>query len=101
MSHAEVIERVLECQDMLREGLAVRESLHRVLNDLLTAKAEEVERYARLSVAQLSPEEGALKEVWAKARHAVSNPLGGAEALHEQESFNTSDPQLLGEASRG
>ena len=35
MTHAELVDRVLEMQDMLREGLAVRDSLHAVLNQVL------------------------------------------------------------------
>ena len=46
MEHAELVSRVLELQDMLREGLVVRDALHRVMNDLLKAKADEVETYA-------------------------------------------------------
>jgi len=42
MSHEELVNRVLEMQDMLREGLAVRDSLHAVLNMVLNAKADEV-----------------------------------------------------------
>lgn len=78
MSHAELVERVLEMQDMLKEGLAVRESIQGVLNYLLLTKADEVERYAKVPDAELSPEEQAIKKAWAKARHAVSNPLGVA-----------------------
>lgn len=76
MSHSELVDRVLEMQDLLREGLAVRDSLHLVLNELLKAKAEEVETYASLEDEQLSADALALKEVWAKARHALSNPRG-------------------------
>lgn len=76
MSHGELVSRVLEMQDLLREGLMVRDALHHVLNDLLKAKAEEVGDYAALDSAQLSPEELAVKEAWARARHAVSNPPG-------------------------
>ena len=76
MSHEDLVERVLEMQDMLREGLAVRDSLHVVLNQILNAKAEEVEHYASLESAELAPEETELKRAWAAARHAVSNPVG-------------------------
>ncbi len=76
MSHAELVERVLELQDMLREGLAVRESLHGVLNYLLLTKADEVEAYAKKSETELDEDGIAVKRAWAKARHAVSNPLG-------------------------
>ncbi len=76
MSHADLVNRVLEMQDLLREGLAVRDSLHVVLNNLLKAKAEEVEKYADSKSDYLSPEEQAIKEAWAEARHAVSNPPG-------------------------
>jgi hypothetical protein len=78
MSHEELVNRVLELQDMLREGLAVRDSLHAVLNTVLNAKAEEVARYADAPDATLDPEELELKRAWAAARHAVSNPLGAA-----------------------
>jgi hypothetical protein len=81
MSHAELVSRVLEMQDMLREGLMVRDALHHVLNDLLKAKAEEVGDYAGLESARLSPEDLAVKEAWAKARHAVSNPPGLARLM--------------------
>lgn len=83
MTHDELVDRVLEMQDMLREGLAVRDSLHRILNELLKAKAEEVESYAELPVDQLAPEEVPLKEAWAKARHAVANPAGAMWAMRQ------------------
>ncbi|MCA9837833.1 MAG: hypothetical protein KC422_13025 [Trueperaceae bacterium] len=76
MSHEELVDRVLEMQDILKEGLAVRDSLHTVLNNLLKAKAEEVEFYAGASEAALDAEGFALKKAWAAARHAVSNPHG-------------------------
>ncbi len=78
MSHDDVINRVLELQDMLREGLAVRASLHAVLNKVLNAKSDEVARYAEAPEATLDPEELELKRAWAAARHATSNPLGAA-----------------------
>jgi hypothetical protein len=81
MSHEELVNRVLEMQDILKEGLAVRESLHRILNDLLKAKADEVAHYAGLDSSQLVREEQLLKSAWAKARHAVSNPIGAAMKL--------------------
>ena len=76
MSHAELVERVLEAQDMLREGLAVRDSLHSVLNDLLKTKSDEVEYYASVDSDQLDEEGAELRKAWAAARHAVSNPHG-------------------------
>jgi hypothetical protein len=76
MSHGELVERVLEAQDMTREGLAVRNSLHEVLNRLLKAKADEVEYYATVAEAQLDHDGLELKRAWAAARHAVSNPYG-------------------------
>ncbi len=85
MDHAELVSRVLEMQDMLREGLVVRDALHRVMNDLLKAKADEVERYADADLQTLGADERKLKEAWAKARHALSNPLGVAEALRRGE----------------
>ncbi len=81
MSQAELVARVLELQDMMREGLEVRNALHRVLNDILKVKADEVGAYADTPEEVLSPEEHALKEAWARARHAVSNPLGAASAM--------------------
>ncbi|MCC6311527.1 MAG: hypothetical protein IT345_11525 [Trueperaceae bacterium] len=78
MSHEDLVNRVLELQDMLREGLAVRASLHAVLNTVLNAKSDEVARYAEASEATLDAEELELKRAWAEARHAVSNPLGVA-----------------------
>jgi len=80
MAPAELVERVLELQDMLREGLAVRDALHKILNDLLNAKAPEVARYAELPEAQLGAEELAVKRAWALTRQAVSNPLGAVKA---------------------
>lgn len=76
MTHGELVERVLEAQDMLREGLAVRDSLHTVLNQLLKAKADEVEHYAAAADAELEEDELLVKRAWAAARHAVSNPQG-------------------------
>jgi len=76
MTHDELVERILEMQDILREGLAVRDSLHHLLNDLLKAKAHEVEAYASAHANELSADDAELKALWAKARHAVSNPAG-------------------------
>jgi len=76
MSHDDLVNRVLELQDMLLEGLAVRGSLHLVLNKILNAKEEEVARYADLPATNLPPQELDLKRAWEAARHAVSNPLG-------------------------
>ena len=76
MSHEELVNRVLEAQDMLKEGLAVRDSLHGVMNALLKVKAEELEYYASAPSAQLDEEGLELKKAWAAARHAVSNPYG-------------------------
>jgi len=78
MSHDYLVDRVLEMQDMLREGLAVRDSLHAVLNMVLNAKSDEVARYAEAPEATLDPEELEIKRAWAAARHALSNPLGAA-----------------------
>lgn len=76
MSHEDLVNRVLEQQDMMLEGLAVRASLHAVLNEVLNAKQDEVAHYADVPAEQLAPEELELKRAWAAARHAVSNPLG-------------------------
>ncbi len=76
MSHEELVERVLEAQDLLKEGLAVRDSLHTVLNDLLKAKDDEVAYYASVVESQLDHQGLELKRAWAAARHAVSNPHG-------------------------
>ncbi len=78
MSHDDLVDRVLEMQDMTREGLAVRDSLHAVLNLVLNAKSEEVARFAEAPEATLDPEELEIKRAWAAARHALSNPLGAA-----------------------
>lgn len=78
MSHDDLVRRVLELQEMLREGLAVRASLHAVLNTVLNAKSDEVARFAEATDGTLDPEELELKKAWAAARHAVSNPLGAA-----------------------
>jgi hypothetical protein len=76
MTHEELVERVLEAQDLLREGLAVRDSLHAVLNQLLKAKADEVAHYAALKEADLDEDARAVKRAYAAARHALSNPQG-------------------------
>ena len=76
MTHTELVDRVLEMQDMLREGLAVRDSLHAVLNQVLAANEEQVVHYADLDEHGLGPEEHDRKRAWAAARHAVANPLG-------------------------
>lgn len=76
MPHEDLVNRILELQDMLREGLAVRSSLHAVLNTVLNAKSEEVGFYAEAEAATLDPEELELKQAWAAARHALSNPRG-------------------------
>lgn len=81
MTHGELVGRVLELQDLLREGLVVRNALHRVLNDILRVKADEVGRYADLADSALGPDELALKEAWARVRHAVANPSGAAEKM--------------------
>ena len=81
MTHGELVGRVLELQDLLREGLVVRSALHRVLNDILKVKADEVGRYADLPETALAPDEAALKETWARVRHAVANPSGAAERM--------------------
>ena len=78
MNHPELVARVLELQDLLREGLEVRNALHRVLNDILKVKADEVSRYADLPETVLEPGECELKEAWARVRHAVANPSGAA-----------------------
>jgi hypothetical protein len=84
MAHDDLVARVLELQDMLKEGLAVRDALHGVLNRLLNAKEDEVARYADGDPAALSEGEAELAEAWAAARHAVSNPLGLARARAER-----------------
>ena len=76
MPRDELASRVLEMQDMLREGLAVRDSLHAVLNMVLAANEDEVARYAALTEEELDPEDRERKRAWAAARHAVSNPVG-------------------------
>lgn len=78
MTHDDLVQRVLELQDLLREGLAVRGTLHAVLNALLAAKDEEVARFADADATSLTLEEQELKRAWAAARHAVANPLGAA-----------------------
>ncbi len=81
MSHEDLVNRVLELQDMLREGLAVRASLHAVLNTVLKAKSEEVTHYADVDEGALEPDELEIKHAWEEARHAVSNPMGLARRL--------------------
>lgn len=81
MSHDDLVNRVLELQDLLREGLAVRASLHAVLNMVLKAKADEVASYADIDENSLGPDELEVKHAWEAARHALSNPLGLARKL--------------------
>jgi hypothetical protein len=76
MGHDDLVARVLELQDMLKEGLAVRDALHGVLNTLLNAKADEVAAFADRDETELDADDADLKRAWAAARHAVSNPLG-------------------------
>ncbi len=76
MTHDELVARVLEMQDILKEGLAVRDQLHVILNNLLLVKANEVERYAELDADGLDEDGLELKQAWALARRAVSNPYG-------------------------
>ncbi len=85
MHHDELVTRVLELQDMLKEGLAVRDALHGVLNTLLNAKADEVASYADRDDGELDHDELELKHAWAAARHAVSNPLGLMHTRSEEE----------------
>jgi hypothetical protein len=85
MHHDDLVHRVLELQDMLKEGLAVRDALHGVLNTLLNAKAEEVASYADADDDALDLEASELKHAWAAARHAVSNPLGLMRTRSEEE----------------
>ena len=81
MTHGELVVRVLELQDLLREGLEVRNTLHRVLNDILKVKADEVSRYADVSETALAPDECELKAAWARVRHAVANPSGASATM--------------------
>ncbi|CAN5627998.1 hypothetical protein BH23DEI1_BH23DEI1_24180 [soil metagenome] len=85
MHHDELVTRVLELQDMLKEGLAVRDALHGVMNTLLNAKADEVTRYADADDDDLAHDEVEIKRAWAAARHAVSNPLGLMHTRSEEE----------------
>ena len=77
MTHADLVDRVLELQDMLREGLAVRESLHAILNQVLAANEEAVLHYADLG-DDAPDEEREKKRAWAAARLAVADPQGAA-----------------------
>lgn len=85
MQHDDLVTRVLELQEMLKEGLAVRDALHGVLNTLLNAKADEVARYADASEGALDGDDAEVKHAWAAARHAVSNPLGLMHTRGEEE----------------
>lgn len=76
MTHDELVDRVLEMQDMMREGLAVRDSLHAVLNQVLAANEDQVLHYADLEDDGLSPDEHERKRAWSSARLAVANPIG-------------------------
>ncbi len=78
MSREELVDRILELQDMLREGLAVRDSLHFTLNQVLAANEDQVVHYADLEEDALSPEEHDRKRAWAAARIAVANPSRAA-----------------------
>lgn len=75
MSHEDLVNRVLELQDLLREGLAVREVLHLVLNQILNAKEEEVARFAELPADELNAAELELKRAWEAARRALADPM--------------------------
>lgn len=75
MTQAELVDRVLEMQDMMREGLAVRDALHAVLNQVLAANEDQVSHYADLADDGLSPEEHDRKTAWAAARLSVANPI--------------------------
>src|SRR5690606_33876479 len=99
MSHEELVNRVLEMQDMMREGLAVRDSLHAVLNTVLNAKADEVARFADAPDASLDPEELELKKAWAAARHAVSNPMGAARKRAQASAANCPNGSMPGRGS--
>lgn len=81
MSHDDLVARVLELQDLLREGLAVRSALHAILNALLAAKEPEVGRFADAEVELLSLAEQELKRAWDAARLAVAHPTGAARKL--------------------
>lgn len=76
MTHDELVTRVLEMQDILKEGLAIRDQLHVILNNLLSVKSSEVEHYAELSSEGLDEDGLELKKAWALARRAVANPYG-------------------------
>ncbi|MEZ4605391.1 MAG: hypothetical protein R2880_10790 [Deinococcales bacterium] len=76
MDHEELVTRVLDMQDMVKESLLVRAAMQKLINRLLTLKDDEVSHYASLPSEHLSPEERMLKEVWAEARHALANPSG-------------------------
>ena len=78
MTHAQLIDRVLELQDLMREGLAVRESLHVILNRVLAANEDRVIAYADADSNTLTAEELECKQAWAEARMAVANPSGHA-----------------------
>jgi hypothetical protein len=78
MTHAQLVDRVLELQDLMREGLAVRESLHVILNRVLAANEDLVLKYADAEADALSGDDLERKQAWAEARMAVANPSGHA-----------------------
>ena len=81
MPHDSLVARVLELQDLLREGLAVRGALHTILNALLAAKGVEVGHFADADPEALTPQELELKRAWDAARLAVAHPMGAARKL--------------------
>ena len=81
MPHDHLVARVLELQDLLREGLAVRGALHAILNALLAAKEAEVGHFADADPEALKPHEQELKQAWDAARLAVAHPMGAARKL--------------------
>lgn len=80
MTHTDLVDRVLELQDVLREGLAVRNALHEVLNRVLTAHEDDVVYYADADESTLSEGDVDKKRAWAAARMAVANPSGRVRA---------------------
>lgn len=76
MNQAELVERVLEMQDIMRESLRVRSAMQQLLNRLLKLKADEVGHFAALDISSMdvTDDQKALKAAWGEARLALANP---------------------------
>lgn len=76
MPPSELVDRVLEMQDIMRESLRVRAAMQQLLNRLLKLKSEEVGHFAALDInsTDVTDDQKALKVAWGEARLALANP---------------------------